>query len=464
MKLFKTSPTKIASLVASVAIFGFASQSALALTASGTAINNTASLTYAVAGTPQTPIASSPTGNSAPGTPGTVTSFVVDNKVDFTVVGGSVVTVQPNQIPVTTAPLPTNTNTVMAFSIVNNGNTAQGFNLLPTSATTGTASTAPVGTDIFDPTAYQMFVAPAGTLPGAPFNPATAVAAGSAGSITSLAPGATAVVYVLATIPATTGPGAAGAQLINGNQSVITLTATATAAVAGPIAVTTAAAPLVASTATAGQNATGGAAVGLVDVVFAEAANPAVVGAATPILANNGSAAANGVYTILVPSLVVTKTASIVCDPISGSAATGNIPGAVIQYAITVANTAAAGQPAVNLNAANAIFDNLVPQLAFDPTKIQGGVAPAALCATPGAGNANGVYYVTGAGTAPAPAAAQTALPLATAVTAAAAVAPATGTNVNINPAGALPAPVGGLVGDLPAGNFITVYFNAVVL
>ena len=56
-------------------------------TTAGTSIDNRATISYSVSGTPQTPIESAPGGNSTPGAGnGADTSFLVDNRIDFTLV------------------------------------------------------------------------------------------------------------------------------------------------------------------------------------------------------------------------------------------------------------------------------------------------------------------------------------------------------------------------------------------
>lgn len=473
MKLFKTSPSKFAALVASVAILGLASQSALAVgTASGTPISNTASLSYTVGGTTQTPIASSPTGNTVAGTTGTATTFVVDNKVDFTVTGGTTVNVQPLQAGnPAVAQTATANNTVLSYTVTNLGNTAQGFNLTVTNVATG------VATDIFDPTLFQVFIAPGAV---ALFDPATAK---TGAAITSLAPGATATVFVMSTIPANSAA-ATPAPLVNGNQALVTLTATVIpdTAVAGgsiPTVAGTIAGPLgtalAATVVPAGGNSftaagVAGANVNAVDVVFAEAANATTLGVTTlaqngtnAALALNGAASANDTYNITTAVLKVQKTSTLICDPFTGSAATSNIPGAVVEWAITISNAAGSGAPAnlaiVNTATTGAIVDVLNANTTFDPTKITGAlVAP--LCSAPTVGSA-GLSYVVGAGTGPAAsgAAGQLQLP------AAAITAPVgAGGTLTANLAAALPVNATRLVaGDLLPGEFITVFFNVKV-
>src|SRR5262245_39348889 len=98
------------------------SQQALAAgTAANTTINNRATVNFQVGGVTQTPIESSPTGNSTAGTGnGANTTFLVDNKVDLTVSeqGAAATTVSAGTI-----------NQVTTFKVTNTGNNAQGYNL-----------------------------------------------------------------------------------------------------------------------------------------------------------------------------------------------------------------------------------------------------------------------------------------------------------------------------------------------
>ncbi|MEQ1915664.1 MAG: hypothetical protein ABL856_02955 [Gallionella sp.] len=452
MKWLKSkSPSKLATLMVSAAVLGLASQSAAALTASGTAINNTASLTYSVGGSTQTPIASAPGGNSIAGTAGAPTSFLVDKKVDFTVTGGAIVNVQPNQAGVVgTTPIAANSNTVLTYTISNIGNDPQGFIL-----TAGNASPV-VPTDVFDPTLFQTFVDTN--------NNGVYDAADTGTSIATLAPGASVLVFVISTIPANS---IVPAPLVNGNQALVTLTAqaadtTGTLVGGSTVAGSTNGVALAATAAAAGSNATGGANVSTVDIVFAEVAN-AGLGLANP--ANNGIAAANDTYNIQTAMLTVTKLSSVVCDPVTGNVAPNNIPGAAIQWAITISNAAGAGAPA-NLALPTAISDILDVNTTFDPNKVTG-AAVAPFCLGTTAFNAiNGLGFTLGtaapaAGAAPATVAPAGALLLnGAAVTA----APAAGGTVTVDFATLLPA--GGArvtAGDLNPGEFITVYFNVFV-
>ena len=91
-------------------------------TASGTTINNLATINYNVGGVGQTAIGSSEAGNTAGA--GTATAFVVDNKIDLTVTTIDVAEIQVS--PGSTGGVGVN---VMTFRVDNTGNTVQDYSL-----------------------------------------------------------------------------------------------------------------------------------------------------------------------------------------------------------------------------------------------------------------------------------------------------------------------------------------------
>ena len=80
-------------------------------------------------------------------------------------------------------------------------------------------------------------------------------------------------------------------------------------------------------TATTGANTAG------VDTVFAD-------GAGATDAANDGKYSAKGDYTVSAPVLTVTKTSVLISDPVNGTTFPKAIPGAVLEYCISVANAA----------------------------------------------------------------------------------------------------------------------------
>ncbi|MCF6189471.1 MAG: hypothetical protein L3J51_03245 [Cocleimonas sp.] len=99
--------------------------------AAGTDISNKVLVTYSIGNTVQEPIESSPTGNSAPGIGnGQDTVFKVDRKVDLLVTGNNNANVSPGD-----------SQAEVTFTLLNEGNDTQVFNLATNSA---------LGTDDFD--------------------------------------------------------------------------------------------------------------------------------------------------------------------------------------------------------------------------------------------------------------------------------------------------------------------------
>ena len=82
-----------------------------------TEISNTVTVNYSINGLPQSPIESSPTGNSTPGAGnGTSTTFKVDRKIDLVVTGNSNANVSPGE-----------TQSQVTFTLKNEGNDTQEF-------------------------------------------------------------------------------------------------------------------------------------------------------------------------------------------------------------------------------------------------------------------------------------------------------------------------------------------------
>lgn len=398
MKLIKTSiSSKLVVLLSGAALFGLISQSALALTASGTVISNSATLGYTVGGVTQTGITSA------------AATFTVDKKIDLLVTTTDVaaISVSPGQ-----------TAAVTTFTVTNLGNDPQDFSLAATNTAAGQVLFA--RTDNFDTTGLQVFVESGAT---AGFQAAQDTAI----YIDELAPGASKTVYVLASIPL--------AQ-VNGDAALVSLKATAL--VGGGVGVQGAA-----LVATVGANTAG------VDIVFADAAG-------SDDVVRNADYSARDAYYVSSAVLSVSKTATLICDPLNGNASPKNIPGAAVQYAITITNAATATTSAT----LSQVTDALVAALSFDP-KLNSGALPAANCVSGNVANtlsATGFGAVSGTGTTTTTYAAPGLA--GQAVTAGASVA---GQNVTINFA-TLASPTYGLVGGvLPVNSFVTVYFNAFV-
>jgi uncharacterized repeat protein (TIGR01451 family) len=283
-------------------------------TLAGTTIGNKASLSYSVGAIAQTPIASSPTGST--NATGTTTTFVVDNKVNLlvTTTDSSPVSGVAGQTLVTAT-----------FVVSNTGNNTQDFSLSSGSLASATTilMSAVSYTDSFDTTAC-----------------ATSVGGVSQNYIGSLAPDASQTVKVVCSIPL--------AQL-NGDVSIVSLTATARAAGSNG---------LTALVQTAGANDPN-----VVDIVFAD-------GFGTDDLANQANYSARSAYRVATAALTVTKTVAAVCDPFNGAVNPKNIPGSYAAYTLTITNNGGASATLTQIS------DTLNANLAFDPDLISGaGVA-----------------------------------------------------------------------------------------
>jgi uncharacterized repeat protein (TIGR01451 family) len=263
-----------------------------------TDINNTASVNYSVSGVPQTVINSSPTGNSVPGAGnGAVTTFKVDKRVMF-------IAEETNGAATVTSPGLTQVVTV--FRVSNTSNGAEDFriaadNVQPPAIIFGR-------TDSFDMSNFTLHISAAACSTGVM---ATPTFAGEAATtfIAGLAEDTCRYVFVRSDTPVS--PTAA-----NGLASTIRLVASA--AVTG-----TSGATLETQTAGADNAAA-------VDVVFAE------TGVANGNVANNGVSLAFDQY--FVGTLTVTKTAAVISDGFSAAGQAKAIPGAVVEYTISVQN------------------------------------------------------------------------------------------------------------------------------
>ncbi len=328
MKSIKTSIlSRLAALLFGAALFGLASQSALALTQSGTSITNKATLSYSVGAVVQTVIESAPLGNSTAGAgAGTVTSFTVDDKVNLTVSNGTAANVAPGA---------TNVNSTK-FTITNNGNATQGYNL--TAANTASTTVGAGVTDNFDSGAFSIYL-------NTGCDGVTVGALVAGGVINSVAAGAPVCVFVqAASIPLTQ---------VNNDAAVITLKAVTTwpnplAAAEEPAAVVANAVVL---------NNSGSANTAGVDVVFAD-----IAGVAAGDVATDGAHSAYGAYKVATAVLTVTKTATLLCDAVNGVTNPKNIPGSMTGWTITISN-GAAGAPATLTTISDALS---VAQLTLD--------------------------------------------------------------------------------------------------
>lgn len=308
-------------------------------TPAGTQISNTAQASYTVNGT-----AATASSNTA--------VFLVDRKVNLTVInaGSANTSVNLGQ-----------TGAVTTFKVTNNTNGTQDFLL---SASQLVPAGVLTGTDNFDVQNLKIYVDANGN---GTYDPGTDVAT----YIDELAADAQATVFIVGDIPTT-----ATAAMAQVGLDV--------AVAAGGVAATQGAALVATPLNTVNQDSE-------VDIVFADPDNDGVLGYDA---ARNGRAWAYGAYEITTRSvaLTVAKTATVISDGINGLNPKA-IPGAVVQYCLTVAN-------ATLLTAAsNVILSDVIPAgTTYQPGTITvGGIGGGGVCLTNGVtiaddGSSTGIY------------------------------------------------------------------------
>ena len=410
------------------------SQAAWAVgTASNTTISNLATLNYSVGGTLQAAIGSSAAGNLVGA--GTATTFLVDKKVNLTVV-------ETNSAPTIVAP--GQANAVTTFTVTNTGNDPQDFSLAAANLANGTTifNNTTLLTDNFDSVGCVTFVEN-GLAVGYQSSGANQDTATFIDELVANGPGSTATVYVVCNILA---PQA------NNSVAVVELTAVArTGGTAGGAI----GAVLANNTASANTAA--------VDNVFADAAVAAVNADGTiPAQAgNDATGIARDAYKVTAAILTVTKAQSIVCDPVNGTTNQHNIPGAVVRWTITISNAAGAGT--ANLATVADALD--VTNTTIDPNLITGaGALPASCVAATGTPeNAAGRGFKLSTVSLRPPASYPKFLTTLSSADGADFATP----NVNIDYAVALPPEVNGVntytAGELKGGESVVVYFNVTI-
>ena len=300
-----------------------------------TDINNQATLNYAIAGTGQPAINSN------------TTTFKVDNKlnVQVTTLETSFVAVAPNA-----------TGQVTRFTVQNTGNAIMDYQLTPNGALANGQSVTLSGTPYADSNITAGFD---GT--GCIARVESGATAGfqalqdTGTAIVQLSPLSAAVtVYVVCSIPS-------AATATNLNNAVVSLTAiTSNFNSCATACVNTTQAP----TDTAG-----------VDFVFADAAG-------SDDAVTDGRHSARAVYQVAAAVITVTKSVSLICDPLNGNTTPKNIPGAYVQYEITIANAPGAAPATLTT-----IGDTLSTFTTFDSSLRTGagGVAPDRCVSSPAA-------------------------------------------------------------------------------
>ena len=266
-------------------------QQALALgTDAGTQVSNQATVSYSVGGAAQTPIESDPSGNSIPGA-GNPTMFLVDRRVSFTLVPTDAV-----HTPVT----PGGVDFFAAYTLTNTGNAIMDFRLTLAQLSSGDgAVNGLVDTDV-DMSNVRIRVANGDGAAGVPDLATDLV------FVDELAEDATVVIYVFAD---------AALALVNGDIANVELTATSADdanAAATPLSLD----PDLAESPGPDDST-------IIESVFADAGN-------------DGFEASRDGFQVVSALLTITKTAAVISDPFGSLKA---VPGAIIEYSITIANT-----------------------------------------------------------------------------------------------------------------------------
>ena len=264
------------------------------------------------------------------------TSFVVDNKIDLTVteVGGGATTVVPGQL-----------NAVLIYLVSNTGNSPEGYQLSTSNLANGTSLFA--RTDNADFAPLNVFV-------DSNANGTYDAGVDAAANIDTLAKDASVTVFVVVNIPA----GATNAQVAN-------VRLQARAARPG-----TAGATL--------ETESAGADSGGVDIVFADAGRDA-------------TQTADDQYFVQSAALNISKPSAVISDPFNGTTNPKAIPGAVMEYVVTIQNTGAVAAGGISVS------DTLSANLAFvqgaytgaTDVQIQVGAAPATFCVAEQGADAN---------------------------------------------------------------------------
>ena len=305
-----TSKLNAVGIIGLATLSGFVTTPAIAAgTTAGTTITNTATVDYQVGGVAQTQQTAA-------------NNFVVDRKINLLVeeVGN-----------VTTNVVPGQANAVTTFQLTNSSNEVLDFALTASQIAGGTASHG--GTDTFDVSNVRIY--------------RDNTVTGTVGSwdvgdqlvtfIDELVVDTAIRLFVVADIPG---------GLANNAVAGVTLRATAReGGTAGSLGA--------AITETTGADTAGK------DTVFADIAG--VTGDA----ARDGSHSDNDDYTVQTATLAVTKSSRVISDPFNNTTNPKLIPGAVVEYCISVANSGSADATSVVIN------DAVPGQLTFNAGTIR---------------------------------------------------------------------------------------------
>lgn len=397
MKIYK--PIRVAGLLV-VGLFGFAQASHAVGTSANTTISNQTSLSYTVGVSPAITVDSD------------VVSFVVDNSVNVLVteVGGALTTVSPGQ-----------TNAVITFNVANLGNADQGYTFVA-AGNIANDQTLFGGTDAFDVTITGIMV----DTNDNGMADDTLVSAATT-NLLSLAQNADVDVFVFATIPLTATDGQAGLvslTAITNDDGTTNVTANDDAIADDP---------------------------DTVQVVFIDAAG-------TDDAANSGTHSARDGYIVQSAQISLAKSVTTIRDDVNLNVNPKAIPGAYVQYSITIQNDDSAGADAI----LTTITDTLDTNLGFDPDHVDGATGNPQGTSGAGIRVQTGTFGCTG-GNGANPRNIDTFFTTAADLDGASHDGSATGGTVSVALQTVLPAGANHAAGELEPCENVTITFNAVI-
>ncbi len=271
----------VVATLSGLTMVGLVSNASAVGTVSGTTVSNAATVNFRVGGVAQTAVNS----NTA--------TFVVDTKIDLNVVTTNTAAVQV---------APGAAEQVLTFTVTNTGNATQDFSLqaIPLSGGVGQFG----GTDNFDASSVAVYVDGNGN---GTFDSGVDIAT----SIDNLAPDTSVTVFIVATIPVSQ---------VTGDVASYHLVAQARDATTGN--------PL--------SETTGADTAGSVDIVFADGQGSDTIND----VPRDAKFSDNSDYEVLAAALTVTKSSTVISDPLNGTTNPKRIPGATVEYVIQIANAA----------------------------------------------------------------------------------------------------------------------------
>ncbi|MEQ6341116.1 MAG: hypothetical protein M3A44_05530 [Gammaproteobacteria bacterium] len=293
-----------------LSLFGVSHSALAAGTVAGTSVSNSATINYQVGAISQPAITSN------------AVAFVVDKKVNMTVV-----TTDAAAVSVT----PGSSNNIVTFTVTNTSNDTMDFSLTSQALVGGTAKF--TGTDNINASAVSVFVESGAT-------PGYQSAQDTATFIDELAADSSKTVYIVGTFP--TG-------LSNGDIATYGMIAEARAAGGAS------------SLGAALTQDTGADNPSTVQIVFGD-------GTGTDDASRDAKHSDRSDFKVVTATLAVTKSSSVISDPFNNTTNPKAIPGAVIEYTITITNAASAAT-ASSISVADSLNSEITGgRLAFNTT------------------------------------------------------------------------------------------------